>query len=432
MKAENRRLLGHLQNLCIVALTLSAVFLLMQTPLVGDLAGKTPYELMQRWMDDDPAGESIVSADLTELALPVSLVFTNEYARYGLDALTTLDADFDQAGALFREALASADTLASCREETLLDALRGSGIYLDLSADTPLSLLCSILGAPQVDSELHAVSRLLLCPTEDGNVTLYLQDRALGAFSCSTSLSSTALSESLAALDGNGTDFAFSLSGDYASLSPYTLIFSEASTRYTLSAASGLTDRSTFLRLAEFNPHTSGYTDSSGTTVIQEVYGTLRISADGSVSYQGDNAESGSLYYISCADAGHPTLSEAVSGAQKLAFTLLRDFCGDASLYLSGISGSGKNYTVTFDYSVGGTPLRFSDGAHAASVTIEGSVITAFSLRCRNYSLSDSPALLLPATQAAAIAGLRYPGAELHVCYEDRGGDSAGLNWFAD
>lgn len=431
MKPDRRRLFAHLQNFTIAALTLSAVFLLMQTPLFGDLAGKTPYELLASWMEEDTDTENSVSADLTELALPMSIVFTNEYTRYGLDAVTTLDASFEEAGMFFREALSSADALTACKEEAFLAALHGSGIYLDLSADTPLPLLCSILGAPQSGSALLSVTRLLLCPADDGAAVLYLQDRELGTFSYITGVSSSALSESLASLDGNGTDFAFSLSGDYSALSPYTLIFSEASPRCALTSTSALTDRSAFLRLAEFNPHTSGYTDSSGTTVIQEVYGTLRLGSDGSVTYQGDNAESGSLYHVACADAGHPTLSEAVSGAQKLVFTLLRDRCGDASLYLSGVEENGKTCTVTFDYAVSGTPLRFSGGAHAASVTVEGSVITAFSLRCRSYTLTDSPSLLLPVQQAAAIAALRYSGAELRICYDDRGGESVGLNWFA-
>ena len=72
---------------------------------------------------------------------------------------------------------------------------------------------------------------------------------------------------------------------------------------------------------------------------------------------------------------------EAVAGAQRLAFTLLRDVSGDAELYLSEIDSSNKRFTVSFDYAVGGTPLRFSDGSHAATVTIEGQTITEFSLR---------------------------------------------------
>lgn len=59
------------------------MLLLIQTPLVGDLAGKTPYELAQDWLAGDTSTDTAVTTDLTELALPVRVVFTNEYARYG-------------------------------------------------------------------------------------------------------------------------------------------------------------------------------------------------------------------------------------------------------------------------------------------------------------------------------------------------------------
>ena len=81
---------------------------------------------------------------------------------------------------------------------------------------------------------------------------------------------------------------------------------------------------------------------------------------------------------------------------------------------------------------VGGTPLRFSDGSHAAEVVIDEQTVTAFSLRCRSYTLSDVSALLLPVRQAAAIAAAGYHDAELRVCYEDSGADTVGVNWFAD
>ncbi len=433
MSAKKAALLRHAQNIAIAALTLSALFLLMQTPLVGGLAGKTPYELAQDLLlSDDPVSDSTVTADPTELALPVRVVFTSEYARFGLDALTTLDAEFEQAGVFFSEALGSAEPLAPCREEELLAALHTTGLYLDLDADTPLELLAAILGVAAPETALLKVTRALLCPAEDGSAILYLQDSEQGCFSCRTAVSSTALAGSLAALNGNGTEFAFALSGDYERLSPYSLIFSEPPQRYLLSSASALTEPSDFLRLAEFNPHTeNSYTDSSGTTVIPEVYGTLRLRPDGTAIYQGGSAEPGSLYYVAAVESGRPTMSESVAAAQRLTFTLLRDAIGDAVLYLSGYDGSAKHCTVTFDYAVDGTPLRFSDGTHAASVTIEGQSITGFTLHCRTYTLSDSPALLLPVRQAAAIAASRYPSAELRVCYDDRGADTVGVSWFS-
>lgn len=127
-----------------------------------------------------------------------------------------------------------------------------------------------------------------------------------------------------------------------------------------------------------------------------------------------------------------PRCSKPSPGAQRLAFTLLRDVSGDAELYLSEIDSSNKRFTVSFDYAVGGTPLRFSDGSHAATVTIEDQTITEFSLHCRSYTLSDSPALLLPIRQAAAIADSKYLSAELHVCYDEHGADTVGVGWFAD
>lgn len=192
---KNANSVRHLQNAAIAVLTVSAVFLLVQTPLVGDLAGKTPYELAQDWLAGDTSAETSVATDLTELALPVRVAFTNEYARYGLSAITTLDADFELAGAFFSEALDSAGVYEACSGEKLLAALHASSIYLDLETPTPLNVLSKILGvADAPESSLMHVTRLLLYPAESGT-TLYLQDTDQGFFFSKTSVSSTALRE---------------------------------------------------------------------------------------------------------------------------------------------------------------------------------------------------------------------------------------------
>mgnify|MGYP001528712546 CR=1 FL=1 len=179
---KNATLMSHLQNAAIVVLTVTAVLLLIQTPLVGDLAGKTPYELAQDWLAGDTSTDTAVTTDLTELALPVRVVFTNEYARYGLSAITTLDTDFELAGAFFGEALGSATTYEACSGEKLLTALHASSIYLDLEAPTPLEVLSRILGVNDApESSLLRVTRLVLWPAENG-ATLYLQDADQGFF----------------------------------------------------------------------------------------------------------------------------------------------------------------------------------------------------------------------------------------------------------
>ena len=190
---KNATLMSHLQNAAIAVLTVTAVLLLIQTPLVGDLAGKTPYELAQDWLAGDTSTDTAVTTDLTELALPVRVVFTNEYARYGLSAITTLDTDFELAGAFFGEALGSATTYEACSGEKLLTALHASSIYLDLEAPTPLEVLSRILGVNDApESSLLRVTRLVLCPAENG-ATLYLQDANQGFFVSRTAISSATL-----------------------------------------------------------------------------------------------------------------------------------------------------------------------------------------------------------------------------------------------
>lgn len=135
---------------------------------------------------------------------------------------------------------------------------------------------------------------------------------------------------------------------------------------------------------------------------------------------------------VAAASAGKPTPLEAIAGAQRLVFTLLRDTIGDAELYLSGYEGGSKSCTVTFDYAVNDTPLRFSDGTHAAYVAIEGQTITSFSSTAAATPSLILPRCCCPIRQAAAIAVNKYLNAELRVCYDERGTDTVGVGWFAD
>ena len=183
---------------------------------------------------------------------------------------------------------------------------------------TPLEVLSRILGVNDApESSLLRVTRLVLCPAENG-ATLYLQDANQGFFVSRTAISSATLREALARSMATAQILRSRSPASSLSSRPTRSFFSEPPQRYTLSASNALTDQATFLRLAEFNPHTeSGYTDSSGSTIIKEVYGTLRLEPDGSVFYQGaDEAEAGSIYYVSAASIGKPTMLEAVAGAQ--------------------------------------------------------------------------------------------------------------------
>lgn len=429
---KKRITLDRLQNLAIILLSLSAVFLLLQTPLFGAFADKTLPELAGDLFSAEPSSGGTVEVELSGLAAPVRVVYTGEYTRCGADALTMTDNGFSRAGSLLGEALASAGAMVPSTEEAFLSALETSGIYYDFTAGLPLEILCDTLGTSAPISHAVFVRRALLC--SGGNtVSLYLLDQNGTCYAFSTALHGSVLTEFLSSLEGSAAGFSFTEGDAYGELSPFTLVMGEPTQRYMLSASGSLTsDLSELLRLAEFNPHTENrYTESSGTTVVREAYGTLRITADGTVTYRSGSAEAGALYSVPT-DHSAASLTESVAAAQRLASTLLQKNGGAASLYLSGVEENAKGCTVTLDYVIDGTPLRFADGSHAVSVTVEGRSITAFSLHFRSYALTDIPALLLPIRQAAAIARKSHAGSELSVFYVDSGTDSVGVSWLPD
>lgn len=421
--------INRLQNIAIVLLSLSAVFLLLKTPLFGTFADQTLPELAGKLFSAEPSSVSPVEVELSGLTAPVRVVYNGEYTRCGTDALTMADDSFSRAGSLLSEALGSAGAMAPSTEEAFLAALEKSGIYYDFTVGLPLEILCDTLGTSVPISHAVFVRRALLC-SGGGTASLYLLGENGTCYAFSTALRSAVLMEFLSSLEGTAADFALTEGDAYDGLSPFTLIMGEPTQRYMLSASGSLTaDLSELLRLAEFNPHTENrYTESSGTTVVREAYGTLRITADGTVTYRSGSAEAGALYTVPT-DRSVASLAESVAAAQRLASTLLQGSSGAASLYLSGVEENAKGCTVTLDYVIGGTPLRFADGSHAVSVSVEGSSITAFSLHFRSYSLTDLPALLLPVRQAAAIARKSHAGSELSVCYVDSGADSVGVSW---
>ena len=421
--------INRLQNLVIILLSLSAAFLLLKTPLFGTFSDQTLPELAEGLFSTEPSSGGEVEVELSGLTAPVRVVYTGEYTRCGSDALTMAEDGFSRVGSLLGEALGSAGAMVPSTEEAFLAALEGSGIYYGFTAGLPLEILCDTLGTSVPISHAVFVRRALLCPDGD-TANLYLLDQNGTCYAFSTALCSAVLAEFLSSLEGTDMDFALTEGDTYSALSPFTLVMAEPTQRYMLSASGSLsTDLSELLRLAEFNPHTENrYTESSGTTVVREAYGTLRIAADGTVTYRSGSAESGALYTVST-DRSVASLTESVAAAQRLASTLLQKSGGAASLYLSGVEENAKGCTVTLDYVIGGTPLRFADGSHAVSVTVEGCNIIAFSLHFRSYALTDIPALLLPIRQAAAIARKNHAGSELAAFYVDSGAESVGVSW---
>ena len=177
-----------------------------------------------------------------------------------------------------------------------------------------------------------------------------------------------------------------------------------------------------------FNPNTQNrYPDASGTQVIMENGRTLRIYADGMVTYLSGGDDMLSVP----ADGELPTLLEASLGCGTLLNTLLASTGGEAAIWLKDVRQNGTSTTLSFGYQVGGVPIRFSDGKPAAEITLSGTTVSSMTLRIRQYTALEDTSLLLPLRQALAVAA-RHPGTELTIGYVDNGSDTVSAQWLAE
>ena len=421
----NKHLRNALQNLTILFLCVSALFLISRLPLFHtSWAVQVQSLLTPRPADGDPA-----QAGGPEDMFPaVHVMVTSDiaYGRYGQLHVSGEDPLLVQIIPLFQEALGSATELGAAADKTLRDALEEPGLYLDLTGQLPLEVAAAWLGE-EADLERDVRSMALTCEEEDA--MLYLRGEAGDILRCATALPASAVREVCAGLSPNGSTFAYET--NYAPLAPYTVLVAETEdapvVRGELPAAYSVYNLLTAL---DFNPHTVfRYTESSGAEVVEESPRTLRIGPDGAVSFTSRGEAAAPLYQVRTAAGDRPTAREALRAAWGLA-EALTEGAGASPLRLRTVEEREDGWTILFRYQLQGLPVYFSDESDALSVTVSGGTITAFSYRCRAYAAMEETTALLPPDMAQAIASL-YPGAGLSIGYIDSGAGEMTAQWLA-
>lgn len=426
MRTKNRGRRDFFQNITIVLLSLSAVFLFAQTQLytLGVDAGSGYLEYLAG--DSDQLPDSSQTA-LTSLSAPVRTVVTGVYGgRYGSVTLTTTDEAFEPVGALLREVLRSVASFSPCESQSFLDALGGTSVYCDFLEPLPLPVLAGLVGA-SLDSGLTA-RRLVISAGDGDGTALYLWGEGDGCRYGQSAVSLEELDSVVNRYELNGAFFAAdSQEPDAAKIAPCSLFLLEPPQLPALTVDAALPESGGLLAAMGFYPRTnSRYTESSGVEVITDGDRTLRLNPDGSIRYR-----SGGDPALSVSFAGEtPTVTEAVMGASALLNTLLPAQGGEAGLYLLGVRQTEGGMTLAFGWQAGGVPIRFSGGGSAAEVALSGGTVSSLYLRFRQYTEAEGDSPLLPLRQALAIA-VRQEGAELSIGYVDSG-TSAAACWLAD
>lgn len=409
-----------IQNITITLLAVSALFLFSKTQLfqlgVGAAGG-----YWQR-LSVSNGGTAADTALSDSLSAPVRVAVTGAYGRYGSVSMTTADEDFIPVGTLLREVLGSAREQTDSSQSAFQNALSAASVYCDFLAPLPINYIADLMGADMTERALSV--RALTAAEKDGQVFLYLWDGGTHYYQCATAVQPSALTELQDHFELGVSTFAFE-EAEGSHLAPLSLFPDPLPELPQLTPGETSVSTETLLTALAFNPHTnSRYRDAEGAEVVVEGERIVRISSGGAFTY----TSGGEAALTVETAATMPTGREAVIGAQMLLDALLPD--GEASLYLLSLTQEGTETVMTFDYQVGGVPIRFADGAPAAEVTLTEGAVTALSLRPRQYVSGDT-ATLLPLRQAMAIAG-KKEGSELSIGYADTGDHSLSAVWLAD
>lgn len=410
----SKKLVDRLQNVALVVLSLSAVFLLLSFfHLRGGWTARFQTLLAVR----PAAGGQEEASGVGELLAAPHIMVTSdsEYGRCGRLYTPAGDALLEQMLPLFGEALGSADQVGAAADQTLRAGLGRSSLYLDLTVELPLEVVAAWLGERTVFD--RAVRAMALTTEGRDTAVLYLCGGEGEIFRYFTALPASAVEALTESVSPNGSLFAYET--NYAPLAPYTVLVREAEGLPQVRSELPATYSSYRLLTAlDFNAHTnSRYAEPGGTEVVMDGRRTLRIGPEGTVTYDSGEEDAG----------GRGGALEALRAAGRLAAALTGGV--DASpLYLRRLEAREDGYLVGFQYQVEGVPVRFPDEADALTVLVRGAGIAEFTCRCRTYVPEEEASVLLPPIMAAAIASL-YPEGELSLGYVDSGSGRLHADW---
>ena len=424
----DKRLRNALQNLALLLLTASALFLLTRLP---SLRGIQWPGRVQDFLSSAPVtGVREQSGIPAELLPSVQLLVTgdSEYGRYGRLNVPAEDPALQSIAPLFQEALGSATEAGPVPGASLREALDDPGFYLDLTPSTDLPLMALEPWLGDLSGMERQVRALALTAGEEDSARLYLLEPGGDIYLYETALPASAVQISCEGFAPNGACFAFET--NYGSLEPYTVLITQAEALPDLNPElpAGYLPYN-LLTALDFNAHTlSRYTESGGTEVVEESPRTLRIGPNGAVNFI-SRGETGSDLFQASGET--PGLRDILTAGWRLA-SALTEGTGASPLRLRAVEETETGHILRFRYEAEGTPVVFSDAEDALTVTFTGGQITAFTYRCRAYTPleEETASSMLPAFMAQAVAAI-YPNASLSVGYEDSGAGPLAAQWLA-
>lgn len=352
------------------------------------------------------------STSVPDAAQPIAISVRNETGRCtAMWDFSELDQRFDSLSPLLGQALNTAGNFNQVSQSQVETALSGSGIFFRYSSLLPASLIAFWNGA-QLDAAVPD-SDICILSAQEKTVTLYLLGQQY--YMAETRLASELLLEAIRPYNSDGSRFAFE---DSSALSAFSLL-PGGSLTVPSATVSNPCDSHYIDALATtlgFNPYGEGrYTDEQGTVLFSETNASLRITADGEVTYTGENTR-----FV--ADSMQPqALAES---ARALSGLVLDSVPGDGRVYLSEFSQDGQSTVCRFEYLLSGIPVTMANPA--VTVTFDGQRITQAVVYVRSFTGTNKLTYPLPVAQASAVL---EAGSRLELAYRINADSTLSAGW---
>ena len=413
-----------------ILIVLLALLVVVQTLLAysgSSLAGAgTLHALLQslRAHTQDYRLQYAAESSTSQVAAgPLAVSVCNPMGRASvLCDFNALDSAYDTLGGLLGEALESAKEVKSVSQLQFLAALTRPGVYFGYAGSLPASLLASWLA---VQTGLEADCCALALSVYNAQVYLFCRTPD-GYLRAATDLPPERLEASLRDWRPDGSAFACELEDEvFARLSGESLLRMDSVSlpEVAVSIPVSHAEIQTFATQCGFNPYSnSEYTASDGAVVYEESAHSLSVWPDGRLELR-NSSTSNALFQASGKDD-----ASLVEFARELLETLCGSLRGDARLYLTAISRSGSEVSVTFEYFLAGVQIELGSGS-AAVLTFRDSSLTSLRLQLRSYHTTGGTLSLLPERQATAIVS---EGALLRPRYADTGESLLRAGWIKE
>ena len=363
-----------------------------------------------------PATGSAFIGAAQPIAVTLSTEAGRQTAQYDFSALDTL---YGQYGSLLAQALEGAQTPQACAESEFYKALRGPGAAFCF----PGEISPAVLGAwLNVRAPEGADAQWYLLALDGETVQLYLLGD--GCYRAQTALSAETLAAELSAAVPDGSCFAFEADGaPYSALDPLSLI-SASSAAVCTGLGTNPCDARFISALATrigINPYGDArFVGNDGTTSFTETGLRLRVSAQGKIDLQ--ILQSDARFQSTSAGA-----LDRIEAARSLLSSLTGDSYGEARVYLQSYQEDGQSAVCTFGYYLSGVEVSPRGGG--IEIRFDGTQITNASVLYRSYTVTSTPAPLLPAAQAAACLP---KGGTLRLLYAENTGGELAAGWEAE